>query len=487
MGARTPGDLEPLFPDRDSAEPLVRQVARRLREAIESGLYQPATRLLPQRDLAQRLGLSRNTIATAIQQLVAEGYLEARVGAGTFIAAGVVKPPAAASREPRSLPARAKRFAAAEDRLEGTLGEGPLRGGIPDVAEFPFSAWLRIARRKLTPTYWGYRDAQGDPDLRRAIVQHVQQLRGVSADPDRVIVVEGTQAALRLAADVLLSEGDRVVVEDPCYQFARSGLEAWGMRLIPARVDADGVDVRHAGRASLAYVTPSHQFPLGVRMSRKRRDALLTWAREHDAYVLEDDYDSEFWYDERPLPALQSIDRDERVLYVGSFSKTLAPGLRVGYLIVPRHLAKSFALARVLATLGMNQHVQATLAEFIAAGHYARHVHRMTAAYGERRRALIALLQKPLARAGFTLSAGSGGLNVSLVGPPEFDDVAVAKTLVARGIRLQPLSAFCIERTDCRGFVVGYGAEPLPQVLRAARDVVAAIEQHAGRGTTGAG
>jgi GntR family transcriptional regulator/MocR family aminotransferase len=472
-------NLEPLFPDRDSSETLGHQLTRRLRDAIESGLYKPSSRLLPSRELAARLGLARNTVTTAIEQLIAEGYLEARVGSGTFVAPTIVKNTIAARPGLLRLPETAERFRSTRAVLDSyATGAGPLRPGRPDLTAFPHAIWARIARRKLgeLSTYLDYGESKGNPALREAIAQHVQQFRGVTAAQHRVIVVEGTQAAIRLCADVLLREGDAALIEDPGYPFARIALQSRDVRVLPVRVDHNGIDVAQAPSARLAYVSPSNQFPLGARMSLERRHRLLAWANENDAYVIEDDYDSEYVFDAKPLPTLQSIDRGERVLYVGSFSKTLAPGLRLGYLIVPQHLATTFSLARLASTLGSTQFVQAMLAEFLAEGHFARHVRRMTRIYGERRRAVVAVLEEGLPADSFSIGAANAGLHVALIGPPDFDDVAVSNELAAEGLAVQPLSAFCIGRSDCRGFIVGYSAAALPEVLRATRLLVRHIE-----------
>jgi len=467
--------VEPLFPDRDSDEPLARQFARRLRQAIESGSYRPSSRLLPSRELARRLGLSRNTVTSAIEQLIAEGYLESRVGSGTFVVANVVKAAEAVEPFRQQLTAGAARFQTARSALRSyELGFGPLRAGVPDLTHFPVATWARITRRKLTELseYLDYGDPRGDPALREAIAQHLQQFRGVATDWRRVIVVEGTQGALRLAADVLLAEGDAAVVEDPSYPFAWAALASRSVRLAPVPVDDAGIVVALAPPARVAYVSPSHQFPLGWTMSLERRRALLAWARHNDAYVVEDDYDSEYAFDGKPLPSLQSIDRDERVIYVGTFSKTLAPALRIGYLIVPPHLAELFALGRQLSTLGGTRYVQATLADFLAEGHFARHVRRMTTEYRKRRTALVELLEEGLPGAHFDLRAAHAGLHLAIVASPDFDDLAAAAELLGQGVYVQPLSSFCVARTDCRGFVVGYGAAPLPEILHAARALV---------------
>jgi len=475
---KEPIGLEPLFPDRDSDEPLGRQFVRRLRLAIENGLFKPSSRLLPSRELALRLGLSRNTVTSAIEQLIAEGYLESRVGSGTFIVGEIVRRPIFEETAPRTLPAGAERFLAVRPLLERYgMTSGPLRAGIPDLAQFPHATWARITRRKLAElsNYLEYGESTGNRELRKAIVQHVQQFRGITTEPHCVIVLEGTQAAMCLAMDVLLADGDSALIEDPGYPLARATFETRKIRLVPVDVDNDGMKIELAPAASLAYVSPSHQFPLAAALSVERRHLLLEWARKHDAYIVEDDYDSEFAFNGKPLPALQSLDRYGRVIYVGSFSKTLAPALRLGYIIAPQQLAEAFSVARLLATLGATRYVQATLADFLSEGHFARHVRRMTRSYWERRRALIGVLNEGLPKDRFTLSFGNTGLHIAVVAAPDFDDVAVTKALSEEGIFVEPLSSFCVARRDCRGFALGYSAAPTADIVHAARALVRAV------------
>ncbi len=474
-----PIGLEPLFPDRDSPEPLGRQFVRRLRHAIENGIFKPQSRLLPSRELALRLGLSRNTVTSAIEQLIAEGYLESRVGSGTFVAATIVKRSPPPLVIPERIPESAERYLAVRPLIAryGTRF-GPLRTGIPDLAGFPFGTWARLKRRTIAEldAHLDYGEVSGNSALREAIAAHVQQFRGITTDPDNVIVVEGTLAALRLAADVLMNEGDAVLIEDPGYPLAQAIFVTRNMRLVPVNVDADGLQTRSAPAARLAYVTPSHQFPLGAALTVERRHQLLDWAVDRDAYIIEDDYDSEFAYGAKPLPALQSLDRFGRVIYVGSFSKTLAPGLRLGYLIVPAHLAEAFRIARLVTTLGGTRYVQATLADFVAEGHFARHVRRMTRSYAERRRALLQVLEAGLPTPRFRVGFGNVGLHVAvLAADPDFDDAAVTAALRPAGIHVEPLSSMCVARTDCRGFMVGYSAAPAGDIERAALALVRAI------------
>jgi GntR family transcriptional regulator/MocR family aminotransferase len=476
---REPIDLEALFPDRASGEPLGSQLVRRLRRAIESGFFPPATRLLPSRELATRLGIARNTVTSAFDQLVAEGYLESRVGDGTYVTE-TFRP--ARGRTPvavRPLAARARAIAVLKRDLDALgTSEGPLRIGAPDLREFPVRTWQRLSRKHVAGAaeHLDYGRSSGVGALRAAISRHIAQYRGVVADPEQITIVEGAQAALHLIALVLAEPGDTVAIEDPCYGLARAAFTARGLRLHGVRVDDDGMRTSELpAAATCAYVTPSHQFPLGGALPLARRIELLGWARHGNAYIIEDDYDSEF--DARPLPALQSLDRTERVIYVGTFSKTLAPGLRLGYVVAPPHLADLFRFARAVASLGASAQQQATLADFIAQGHFSRHIRRMAAIYQRRRNILVNALSDGLPP-GFRIGPAQTGLHVAVTAPSGFDDVAAANAL-PRGHRALPISLLCVSRTDCRGLACGFSSAPDDALRRAAAALVATLQRRA--------
>jgi GntR family transcriptional regulator/MocR family aminotransferase len=472
---REPAAGEPLFPDRSTGENLAIQLARRLRAAIEGGSLRTGTRLLGTRQLAKQLGLGRNTVALAFEQLVAVGYLDAQRGAGTFVAAVQAPLPRGGDASDRPLPQRVQHVAASRTYFQIATGVGPLRPGIPDLSHFPATVWKRCARRALE-VYdhdMGYGPAAGLRALREAIATHVKQFRGATAHPDQVVVVEGAQAALHLATLVLASHGDDVVVEDPCYALARAAFETQGLALRPVPVDAHGIETsRLPASARLAYVTPTHQFPLGGALPIARRLELLAWAKRADAYVLEDDYDSEFTSRSQPLPSFQSLDRDERVIYIGSFSKSLAPSIRLGYLIVAPHLAAAFRAARASTSLGVSLHLQSTAAEFIERGHFARHIRRMNAIY-ERRRATLVHALTFVPGAPFRLGPTETGLHVALIGDDGFDDVAHA--VRPNGDRLIPLARLCIERRDCRGFLLGFANGTDAAIEQAAHELAESI------------
>jgi GntR family transcriptional regulator / MocR family aminotransferase len=465
---KEPIGLESIFLDRSSGEALGAQLVRRLRTAVETGFLPAASRVLPSRELARRLGVSRNTVTFALDQLVAEGYLEARVGAGTFVSAMFQTPRKRRPATAYAPPAAASELAPLKTKLD-TVGSsfGPLRVGAPDLSAFPMPTWLRLARQNLavTGSHLDYGQSSGLLDLRQAISRHIAQFRGVVADPDQIVVVEGAQAALHLIAFVLARRGEKAAIEDPCYQLASTLLGAHGLELHGVAVDRDGMCTSALpADASLAYVTPSHQFPLGGAMPIARRTELLEWAYGKSAYIIEDDYDSEF--DTHPLPALQSLDRGERVIYVGTFSKTLSPGLRCGYVVAPHHLAQTFRFARAITSLGTSGQLQRTIADFILQGHFARHVRRMSATYERRRRIVVDAFSKKLPRE-FCVGPAQTGLHVAVTGPCDFDDVRAANSL-AEGNRVLPISPLCIARADCKGFVLGFSAGDDASVERGA-------------------
>ncbi|HEY0381625.1 MAG TPA: PLP-dependent aminotransferase family protein [Candidatus Elarobacter sp.] len=446
------------FPDRASAVALHRQLATHVRDAVLAGELAGGTRLHASRTLAQQLGVSRNTVTQALDQLVAEGYLETRAGAGTYVASGLT-PRArsggiSAAAVPR-LSARVQRLRVARDP-DGGSEPALFRPGVPDLSLFPAAVWRRIANRWLdAPATRGYGDPLGFRPLRKAIAAHLRQTRGVTLGADNVVVVEGTRAALALIADVLVDPGAPVAAEDPGYFAMRDAVGAAGGTVVPVAVDDEGFDVARApADARLAYVTPSHQYPTGVVMGLRRRLELLAWARAANAYVVEDDYDAEFRYDGAPLPALQGLD-DTRVLYVGTFSKTLAPGLRVAWIVVPDALVDAFARARTVVSGGPAFPVQAALAAFVAEGHFALHVRRASAVYRERRDALVRALER---RLGSFVRVQGAATGLHLVARFDGDDSAVAAAAAAENVVAPPLSGYALDGRGPAGLVLGFAA-----------------------------
>jgi GntR family transcriptional regulator/MocR family aminotransferase len=397
---------------RGASGPLYRRVYHAIKQGIRSGRLAPAARLPSTRELAADLGVSRNTVMLAYEQLAAEGYVVSRDRSTSSVAGTVPSPMPPASAGPRS--ARVPGISAYARRLtrngavpgpgSAAAPPGPrydFRYGRPAVDEFPREIWRRLlaARaRRTSRDAVGYASPLGYPPLREALVEYLRRARGVSCDAGQILIVNGSQQAFDLAARVLLDPGDAVVVEEPYYPGATVPFEAVGARLIRVPVDAHGLDptcLPPAGaRARLAYVTPCHQFPTGVIMPLERRLALLDWASRVGAWIVEDDYVSEFRYEGRPLEVLQSLDRDGRVIYVGTFSKTLFPALRLAYAVVPRPLVRPFAAAKWVTDRFSATLAQEAVTDFITSGQFERYLRRAGGRNASRRRTLIAALRQ---------------------------------------------------------------------------------------------
>jgi GntR family transcriptional regulator / MocR family aminotransferase len=482
------------------ARPLHHQLYTSLREAILTGRLAPGSRLPATRTLAADLGLGRNTVLSAYDQLHAEGYLDGRVGSGSFVtaelpvprptrrtgprpstAAPASRPPATPRTGPRLGP-RARRFV----NMPVTLARGgpprAFRAGVPALDLFPVDAWARLVARAwkdVARTHLGYADALGYPPLREAIAAHVRASRAVRCDASQVIITNGAQQAMHLIAHALLEPGDVVWFEDPGYRGARVALQAAGMDLAPIPIDAEGLrvdeGVRRAPQARAAYVTPSHQYPLGVTMSLARRLELLAWARQQQAWIVEDDYDSEFRYTGRPLASLQGLDTADRVIYVGTFSKVLCPALRVGYLVAPAPLVETLAIARGVADRHGATLDQAALARFMDDGGLVRHVRQMRTRYAERQEVLVSAAARELCGL-LDVTPQPAGLH--LVGwlPEGADDRAAAERAWAHGIETSPLSTYSASgRSPRPGLMLGYAGVSAAAIRTGVRTLATAL------------
>jgi GntR family transcriptional regulator / MocR family aminotransferase len=435
-------------------------VYRALLEAIRGGRLGPGERLPPTRALAADLGVSRTTVATAYDRLSAEGFLTARVGAGTFVA-DAARP----VRAPRRGTALAPRpgWAHGSQPTSGTAAKPAydFRVGIPDARLFPFDSWRRLLAAELrvgAHDLGTYADPAGHLPLREAIAHQLALSRGVTAVPDEVLVTYGTQQALDLVTRVLVSPGDVVAVEEPGYPLARAVFESYGAKVVPVRVDLEGLVVDELPPTTrLVFTTPSHQFPYGPPLSLERRRALLDFASRHRCAVVEDDYDSEFRFTERPMETLYSLDDAGRVLYLGTFSKSLVPGLRCGYLVAPEPLQDALRAALQLSVGYVDVPVQAALARFLADGLFARHLRRARAAYGERRALVLEAIHGPLA-AHLELVPCQAGLHITtVVRDPDLDDTVVVAAAAEQGVVVEALSSYAVTARP-RGIVLGYGA-----------------------------
>ncbi len=480
-----------------AALPLYRQIYESIRRAILSGRLAPGSRLPASRALAGQLSVSRLTVVNAFEQLLAEGYLEGRTGAGTFVASkipedllqisGIESEGGETRRTEREV--RVSGFAARLIADSGKISPFqssrepvPFKNGLTAVSEFPFGIWEKLtvrACRKARFQMQGYGEPAGYAPLREAVAAHLAASRGVRCATEQVFITNGAQQALDLIGRVLLEAGDRVWLEDPCYREAEKVFRSNGAEIVPVPVDAEGFDAaaaeKRSGPAELVYVTPSHQYPTGVTMSLGRRLNLLEWARKNRSWIVEDDYNSEFRYAGRPLASLHNLDRDGRVIYVGTFSKTIFPALRLGCLVVPKNLIEVFAAARGLCDNHSPLFEQMTLALFIAEGHFARHLRRMRALYEKRQHFLIEEAARHLS-GHLKLSKAASGMHLIGWLREAADEIEVCRRAAEIGLNLSPLSSYCLETKLPPGLVLGYTGFDERQTSEAVRRLKAVFE-----------
>lgn len=479
-----------------------------LRGAVLDGRLPPGTKLPASRALATELALARNTVIHAYEQLVTEGYLVADrratrvaplpLGLASGSTPGNAATDPAEARLPPSatstLPPLAHRAARINARRHGLDGPPrPFSPGVPDLGRFPFAAWracLDAAWRDATPAQLHYSPPGGDPLLREAIARHLAVSRGVRCTPQQVVVTPGIQGAIAVCAWLLAEAGATAWLENPGYPGARSAFAWAGLDVRGIAVDGQGLAPTAAdwdeAPPRLIYLTPAHQYPLGTVLSLERRLALIARARQCGAWLLEDDYDAEFRYESRPLPALQGLDTDAPVLYLGTFSKTLLPGLRLAYMVAPEAIAADLGRA-VTDLLRPGQGVeQRALAEFIAKGRFAAHLQRMRRLYAERQALLRRLLAERLpAVAGLpaTVTGGAAGLHLTLALPPDLPDRAAVAALAQRGLDPRPVSAYCLAGSapaGGNGLVLGYGNTDVAILPAAVEQLAAGLAEARG-------
>jgi len=459
--------------DTRAGEPLQARIYESIRRAILDGVLSPGARLTSSRALATELGVSRTTALLALEQLTAEGYLVARRGSGTYVSdelpddlprAGLAPP----GGEPRHPPISRRAAAQAAIPLIARRCPGPPRAfrlGVPALDLFPMRHWSQLIARRvrsLTFSQLDYSYSAGLTALREAAAAHVQSARGTRCTPDQIVIVAGSQRGIELTCDIVLDQGDEAWMEEPGYAGMRSALVRSGAHIVTGPVDEEGLVVenltRQGANARLVCLTPSHQFPTGVPLSLPRRLALLRWAATARAWILEDDYDSEYRYGARPVPCLHGLDVDGRVIYVGSFSKTLFPALRLGFLIVPADLHET--VLRIRRTSDQHPPVleQAVLAEFMAGGHYERHLRRLRAASRERLEAMVDAAGRHCGNALRVRPLHSG-----LHAVADLDESApaelVSREALERGVEVMPLSAYYqTPRGTANALVLGFAA-----------------------------
>jgi len=472
-----PCELIRLELDRQSKTPFYRQIYERLSDAIAGGVLLPGQRLPSARSLAGHLATSRGTIDLAYSLLSGEGYVHTQGAAGTLVAAGLASP---LKRHPNRPTASTRSLG---ESASGTFTVKPFTMGLPALDVFPRKLWIRLstrcARQLTTAQAMAGQSGAGYPPLREAIVSYLAVSRGILCSSKQVIITCGFQSALGMIARAFLNPCDEVWLEDPCYFMVRMAMNVAGAKVIGVPVDEEGMDVAagiaRAPRARLAYVTPSHQAPLGVSLSPARRLELLSWATRAGSWIIEDDYDSEFRYGTRPLPALKSLDHSGRVLYVGSFSKVLFPGLRLGYLVVPesqvdRLNAVYDTLYRDVLTLN-----QAIVADFMQEGHFARHIKRMRKLYADRRAALASALVDVFGKT-IDLQLQAGGMHLLARFSSCENDLEWVARAVAQGLQPAPFSEWRVERECGQGLLLSFTNIP-PQD---AREVALRLKQAVG-------
>jgi GntR family transcriptional regulator / MocR family aminotransferase len=458
--------------DRQDSEPFQDQIARQVRELVLGGRLKPNSRLPSTRGLAEQLGVARATVVEAYEQLISEGYLETRQGSGTVVAAQL--PDVLLSSNKARTPQLAK---PAQHKREPAR---PFRSGLVDWENFPHDEWGRILGR-----YWRnppvtlleHNDPFGWLPLRRAISSHLFEWRGISCQPEQVIVTSGGPDAFDLIRRAAFKDGDQIWFEDPGYTTARRVFSLAGLKIAPVRIDGDGLTVSEAQttapHARGAFVTPARQYPTGVTMPLSRRLELIAWASAAKALIIEDDYDSEYRYVGKPLPAMMSLDRSGSVIYSGTFSKVFSPIIRLGFIVVPERMIESFRTERTSYGAPPSLLVQPALAQFMEQGQFAVHIRRMRRLYATRRQALLKYFETH-AEGRFKVDAPPSGLSIMLRFKKSVDDVELERKLLAKGIEVQALSQYYTSRPE-KGLLLSFAGFSESELLQSAKTLVASL------------
>lgn len=501
---KTASGVAPVIPlDRNAKKPLHRQIYEGYRKAILERHLRAGQQIPSTRTLALELGVSRIPLLNAYSQLLAEGFFESRTGAGTFVASLPPDPAVRAQSRPAARAKTQSGWPMGPPGLAACMGQRPVSGrsqllppfnpapwlkgsgafSVGQVAfdHFPVDIWSRLVARhsrRLQARSAHFDDPRGHREFRKAVAEYLRTARAVKCDEHQIMIVSGSQEALDLSARVLLDPGSPVWIEEPGYWLARRVLTLAGCELVPVPVDRDGLDVaagmKLSRAARAAYVTPSHQFPLGVTMSVSRRLQLLNWAESCGSWIIEDDYDSEYRYGVPPIASLQGLDTNARVIYVGTFSKTLLPSLRVGYLVIPADLVDRFMAVRVAMDIFPPHVNQAVLTDFINDGHFARHIRRTRLLYAERRERLVQCLHDEF---GSTLeSMGTeAGVHLAVTLPAPLHDGVLAERAALEKLWLWPLSPSYMGETSRQGFILGFGSVATGDIPKAVRKMAAVL------------
>lgn len=487
--------------DPDRKPPLFRQLYDAVRTAILDGRLAAEARIPSSRDLMKQLGVSRTTVVTAIDLLIAEGYLQTIVGSGTFVSKEIpndrpfvntrpISPEETTSRTRAPLSSylseHGLQLSKNATRPAGHFGNlCAFRPGIPALDEFPVEVWSQLVRRtwrELSPSQLTYGDPSGLRSLRESVAEYLRAHRGVRCNTDQVFIVNGTQQAIDVTARLTLGQGDQVLFENPGYPNARDAFNSLGAETIPVPVDQNGADFEAAvsryPNARLAYVTPSHQYPMGVTLSIDRRMELIRWAGENNGLILEDDYDSEYRYGQKPIPAMQGLDSQQRTVYVGSFSKVIFPALSLGYVIVPAQMIRAFEYAMSLVSRPSSLVDQYVLTDFIREGHFGRHLRRMRKTYSARRDVFVEEIHKQLPGK-LEVIGGEAGLHCAVRYQGNLRDRTAALQLEAAGVITRPLSEYYAPGTalgkQINGLVIGFACANFDQIREAVRTMAAIL------------
>jgi GntR family transcriptional regulator / MocR family aminotransferase len=469
--------------DRSAPKALHRQIYDACRAAIIDGRLHPGQRIPSSRGLASELGVSRFPVLNAYAQLLAEGYLESRVGAGTVVSSALPEQLTScaptgmrlATRGSGPRPVVRRPFLSPRESSPPWLvGWGAFGVGQVAVDQFPLHVWSTLVARRcrsMDPKSFHYGDQMGCKVLRETLASYLKTARSLHCEAEQVMITSGSQQGLEISARVLLNSRCSVWIEEPCYRLAREVFALTGCRLVPVPVDQEGLDVaagiKRCRKAQAVFVTPSHQFPLGVTMSASRRFQLLDWAQRAGSWIIEDDYDAEYRYESLPIASLQGLDANARVIYIGTFSKVLFPSLRLGYVVIPPDLVDYFLAIRRAMDLGPPNFYQEVLADFVAEGHFARHIRRMRVLYGERRRVLVESIGKELGSTVKVLG-DEAGMHLAVTLPNQSHDTEIAEQAARQNLRIWPLSPSYLDEAR-PGFILGFGSASVEEIPAAVR------------------
>lgn len=470
--------------DQGARVPVHKQVYDGYRSAILRGDLRPGQQIPSTRDFASEVRLSRFPVLQAYSQLLAEGYLESRAGSGTFVASSLpeqlisvqsnVARPATMPSGPRTVSRRSS-LCPSFDRTRVPRGWGAFGLHQPAFDHFPFQVWSKlIARHSRNPAASALHhiDPLGSERFRLEICSYLRTARGVKCSPGQIMIVSGSQQALDITARVLLDPGSPVFVEDPGYSLARTVLTAAGCCLVPVPVDREGMDIGAALRlepkAKAALVIPSHQYPLGSTMTLARRLHLLSWAQNAGAWIVEDDYDSEYRYDSSPISSLQGLDENARVIYIGTFSKVMFPSLRIGYIVIPEDLVDRFSAVRFAMDIFPPYLPQEVLADFMREGYFGRHIRRMRNLYSKRREILIRSLHEEYGDM-LEVHGAEAGMHLAVTFQEGYSDTEISAKAAEARLYLWPLSPAYLKREPRQGLILGFGSVPAEQIPDAVR------------------